>query len=295
MLSDTKKDCIFFASQIKDYQTADLNVLADAYCAALDTNDATAQNSYLSALLLRFWFTIDKMHKKSQNIGLDREDFFMWLVEAINYACKYRAWQDPQKKTNAQSCINKCIHTIRLQHYYEYNLDKSRANFSTISLQTPAASDDKAQTVSCHTLEDTIEDTYHSDYVARGEATDVARSYIQGFIHGNKLIEAIILDTIAFMPTERITKKTVKTDNIEQGQKKSTEYFSEFWAHRLIQYLSNLDQSYDTYFTETYDVNARALEAALTKIRTANNQKLYRYLRKCLTECKASLTTSVLY
>ena len=38
-----------------------------------------------------------------------REDFFWWLYEAIEYACKYRGWRDTSKKLNAQQCINKCI------------------------------------------------------------------------------------------------------------------------------------------------------------------------------------------
>lgn len=293
MLQDIKKDCVFFATQLGDYQAMDVDTLANGYCDAIDAKDTYAMNMYLSALVLRFWYTIDKMYKKSQNIGLEREDFFAWLVEAINYACKYRAWRDTTKKTNAQSCINKCIHTIRLQHYYEYNLDKSRANFSAVSLNatiTPGKDSDSH----ANTLEDTLLDEAHEDYMAQEAGSDVARSFVQSYVNNNKLVEAIILDTIAFTPSERIIKQTTKTE-VDGEVKKSVEYYSEFWAHRLIQNLSNLDIDYDTYFTNTYRVNEKALAAAIDKIRTSNNQRLYRYLRKCLAECKASLTSSTIY
>ena len=138
MINDIRKDCVTFASFLGDYQKISVDDLANKYCEALDSKDEFNKNAYLSALVLRFWYRIEKLYRANVNTGLEREDFFSWLVEAINYACKYRAWQT--KKVNAQQAINQCIETIRYQHYYEFNLDKHKANYNTVSISSPVMS-----------------------------------------------------------------------------------------------------------------------------------------------------------
>ena len=281
MLNDIKRDCVMYAKRLGDYETLDTNYLADSYCEAKDKGEYK-QNYFFCALVLRFWYVIYKLFEKSPNLGLEIEDYYCWLVEAIEYACKYRAWQDPTKHISAQACINQCINTIRLQHYYEYNLDKSKANFGAISLDN-SFSDDEAQ----NTLIDTLVDEKDLAYKENAEGEGVALSYIQSYINKNKLVEAIILDTIAFNDTERQVKTTVK-ETLEDGTtRKYTEVRTEFWAHKLIQILGSLPDDFETYFISKYKVNQNALEAALEQIRKSNNQKLYKYLRKCLETCRA--------
>jgi hypothetical protein len=128
MLNETKRDLTFLARKlVKPYEQYSIDELADAYCDAVDNSNEALKNIYISALILRFWYTIDKMYK-SNNVApcLEYEDFFWWLYEAIEYACKYRGWRDPSKNLNAQQCINKCINTIKLQKYYNLRLDKNK-------------------------------------------------------------------------------------------------------------------------------------------------------------------------
>jgi hypothetical protein len=61
-----------------------------------------------------------------------------------------------------------------------------------------------------------------------------------------------------------------------------TQTSSEFWSFRCVQILSNLPVDYASYFKKHYNVLEPELEAALSVIRAANNQKLYRYLAKTL-------------
>ena len=139
MLHDTKRDLTFLARQLmKPYEQYSIDELADAYCDATDSNNETLKNIYISALILRFWYTIDKMYNANTVApSLEHEDFFWWLYEAIEYACKYRGWRDPSKKLNAQQCINKCIETIKLQKYYNLRLDKNktRVQFPLVPLE----------------------------------------------------------------------------------------------------------------------------------------------------------------
>ena len=148
MLTQFRKQSLKYAAILKqckgiDYETANVNVLADGYCKAMDEGDEQNKNLFISALILRFWFVIKKLQDKSPGMGLEITDFFNWLYEAIEYACKYRAWQDPTKKVNAQQAINQCIETIRVQKYYDLNLQKNKVNQMTFSLDAEFDDDDE--------------------------------------------------------------------------------------------------------------------------------------------------------
>ena len=258
-----------------------IQLMADNYCIAKDTNNEHDKNMYISGLMLRFWYQINKLKCRSPIQGLDYIDFMGWLYEAIEYACKYRKWQNPANKVNAQQCINQCVETIRVQKYYDLNLQKNKVNVNTYSLDSVASSEEGAPS-----LLDTLEDedsTYRANYI---EASYAAYSLVQRCIDKKKIVEAIILDTIAFNDMQKVTKKTVKGVDAAGNPIKYTEKSSEFWPFRCVQILSNLPEDYAKYFHKHYKVVKEEFDAALNVIRSANNQKLYRYLSKTLEGAK---------
>ena len=284
MLNATKKDLVFQAHQLmRPYESYTIDELADAYCDACDTNNKTLKDIYISALILRFWFKIDKMYRSNTVAPcLERTDFFWWLYEAIEYACKYRGWKDPSKNLNAQQCINKCINTIQLQKYYDLRLDKNKTVNYCMSLDTPICSDDGDD--KARTLGDTIEaDTS----LTEGSEIDM-NILVQSYINKNKIIEAILIDNIVFNDVQRHYKKTIKTVDAEGKPYKYTEHSSEFWPYKLIQIVSKLPATYKDSFLERYNISEEKLTAVLDVINRANNQKLYRYMRNCLAELKTS-------
>ncbi len=254
--------------------------MADGYCLAKDTNNELKKNMYISGLMLRFWYAVSKLQSRSPIQGLEYNDFIDWLYDAIEYACKYRAWQNPAKKTNAQQAINQCIETIRVQRYYDLNLQKNKANQNTISLDAEFDADGTTSLI------DTLVDEDAEDATHCREGADAAYSLIQKCIDKNKIVEAIILDTIAFNDTEKVTKKVVKGVDSEGNAVKYTRKTSEFWSFRCVQILSNLPNGYASYFKRHYNVIEADLEAAISAIKSANNQKLYRYLAKALSGAK---------
>lgn len=284
MLQDTKKDLVFHARKLaKPYEQYSIDELANAYCDATDAGDETLKNIYISALILRFWYTIDKMYNANTVApSLEHEDFFWWLYEAIEYACKYRGWRDETKSLNAQQCINKCIETIKLQKYYDLRLDKHKTVNHCCSIDAPIAGGDDDTSKS---LADVLEcessiDDLTADYAAM--------SLVQSYIDKNKIIEAILLDNIAFNDVQRHFKKVVKTTSESGEQVRYTEHSSEFWAYRLIQIVSKLPETYKTEFLRKYHISDEKLTAVLDVIEKANNQKLYRYLDRTLVELRAT-------
>ena len=284
MLTETKRDLTFLARKlVKPYEQYSIDELADAYCDAVDNGDEALKNIYISALILHFWYTIDKMYKANPVApSLEYEDFFWWLYEAIEYACKYRGWKDPTKNLNAQQCINKCIDTIKLQKYYNLRLDKNKTvNFCT-SLDAPICGgdgDDESKS-----LADTIE----SEETVYGDGADDVVMLVQSYLNKNKIIEAIIIDNIAFNDVQRHYKKVVKATNADGEAYKYTEHSSEFWPYRLVQIVSSLPSTYKSSFLKKYCVSEEKLATVLDALGKVNNQKLYKYLKCTLDELRVS-------
>lgn len=283
MLNETKKDLTEQARKLmKPYEQYSIDELANAYCDAVDTNNETLKDIYISALILRFWYTIDKMYKANTVAPcLEYEDFFWWLYEAIEYACKYRGWRDTTKNLNAQQCINKCIETIKLQKYYDLRLDKRKAVNYCTSMDAPicGGEDDEAKS-----LGDIIED----ETASYDSSSDDVMMLVQSYINKNKIIEAILIDNIAFNDVQKHSKKTVKTTNSEGETVRYTEYSSEFWPYRLVQIVSKLPATYKKSFMKRYTISEEKLTSVLDVIDKANNQKIYKYLYRCLDDLKVS-------
>jgi uncharacterized protein YktA (UPF0223 family) len=282
MLTATKKDLMEEAHKlVRPYELYSIDELADAYCDATDTGNEALKSIYISALILRFWYTIDKMYRSNTVAPcLEYEDFFWWLYEAIEYACKYRGWRDPAKKLNAQQCINQCINTIKLQKYYNLRLDKNKTINYCTSLDTPILGDDEN--------EKTLGDMIESEDSIDDYSTDDTVMLIQSYINSNKIIEAILLDNIAFNDVQKHFKKVIKTTNAEGETYRYTEHSSEFWPYKLIQIVSKLPTTYKDYFLNRYRISEKKLSTVLDVINKSNNQKLYRYLRLTIEELKTS-------
>jgi hypothetical protein len=284
MLNETKRDLTLYARQLaKPYESYSIDELADAYCEAVDTDNETLKNIYISALILRFWHKIDKMYKNNTVAPcLEYEDFFWWLYEAIEYACKYRGWQDPTKNLNAQQCINKCIDTIKLQKYYDLRLDKKKTVNYCTSMDAPIGGGDSDD------AEKTLGDMLEDDSIDYSAEADAVIMLVQNYINNNKIIEAIIIDNIAFNDVRKHHKKVIKATNADGEVYKYTDYSSEFWPYKLVQIVSKLPSTYKKDFLTRYRISEEKLTTVLDALDKVNNQKLYKYLSKTLDELRVS-------
>ena len=288
MLNQTKNDLINCARKLaKPYETYSIDELADAYCDAKDSNNQALMDIYISALILRFWHKIDRMYRENTVApSLDRQDFFWWLYKAIEYACKYRGWRDPEKHINAQQCINKCIETIKLQEYYNLRLDKRKAVNYCVSMEAPmvGANMSSSNPGESKTVGEMLEDEESYD----DHSSDDVMMIVQSYINRNKIIEAIIIDSIAFNDVNRHYKKTIKTKNAAGEDYKYVEHSSEFWEYKLVKTINELSAEYKTEFTNKYNISEDKLTTVLDALKKVNNQKIYRYIDSVLAELRVS-------
>ena len=138
-----------------------------------------------------------------------------------------------------------------------------------------------------------ISDESADDEVKMTDGSSNARGIVQSFINKKKLVEAIILDVIAFGDTNKTTKQTKKGVDEEGNTYKYASYKHEFWAFKCVQLLMNLPEDYVDYFFSNYDVVPEQFNAALEALRRANSTKLYKELRQTLNHARANLSLSM--
>lgn len=284
MLQDTKRDLMTCARQLsRPYEKYSIDELANAYCEADDTHNTTLSGVYFSALLLRFWYQIPKLATELKDYKVDYLDCYDGVVDALVQACAKdnRKWQ--YTDLSAEQVINQILRTrFKAAKIYEANLQKNAGRHLEVSMDAPiygGLGDDAEMT-----LADTLED----DRVDYGAEADSVIMFIQNYINNNKIIEAILIDNIAFNDVQKHYKKVVKTTNTDGETIRYTEHSSEFWAYKLVQIVSKLPETYKKTFMERYSISEEKLTATLDVIDHSNNQKIYRWLDKCLADLKVS-------
>ena len=291
-LKELRNDCFSKARKLGDYQSMSIDELVAGYCQASDEFNEEKKDQYMGALMLRFWGKINKLYIENQTLQSSHAEYADWIAMSIMMACapENRVWLK-NSKVKPETAINQTLATrFKAQAYYEANLDIKKANYQTVSLTTSLgnkSSDDEDMT-----LMDVLPDENDSlDYVGADVAT---RQIIQNYITKNKLIEAIIFDTIAYNDVEKITTETVKTTDDFGKDRKYKKYYHEFKPSMLVKLLSDLPDGFSDYFAEKYSINTDMLNAAVSDIRKCNNTKLYKFLRKALADLKGNFANYVL-
>ena len=263
-----------------DERTEIVTKCANGYIKATNESDERLRSAYISALMLLFWGEIKKMADKCRTVAtLEYEDYVTKLFECINTACESQGWvKDPN--LTAEQCIRSVIATRGIAAaFYESNLNKNKVNANTCSLDTPLTDDEGHEVTRLDLVSD--ETSLVSDLSAK--------QFVQSYINSNKIIEAIILDTIAFDNCNKYTKKTVVVKDENDKENKVNKVTTEFWAYKLVQLVSSLPDDYFNSFKTKYSINDLVLEAAINKIRASNNQKLYKYLAVTLADAKTKV------
>ncbi len=303
-----KKDLVQAAKRLGDIN--DFSVwpknetkLANGYIAAEEAGDEYMRDAYLAGLMLRHWKDVNRLYTKCRTCDSRNSlaDYTTIVYERIMYAFKYRAWLKEDSKFNAQQCSNMAISTEVKNQMYFSNLQKnlSNATVNKVSLdKTIGNSTDGRET----TIADTIADP-DSDSFAFSKVDGI----IQEYLNKNKIIEAIVIDTISNNPTTRTTTETKVEDRVvetfdkdlnkwiveknEDGSVKMEKVkykvnYIEPWRFKAVEFLVNLPESYVEEFQKRFKVSAELLTEAYKAISTAKNPQVYRYLDNTLADLR---------
>lgn len=285
MLIDIYKSYVECAKNLGNYQAISKTALANGYCDADEAGDDIKRSQYLSALMLRYWYKIYEWYKNSSTLRLEIEDYVYWLADAFDLAFKYRRWRDPKDKlyndpNGPDKVFKKACATIRVRAYYNANLDKRKINYLVDSLDASIEACGDAVENNSKLIEDYSKGSPIKDIIAL-------------LIKQNKIIDALIIDGIAFHNSTKVIKTVNKKVNALNEAEKSISYCHSFSQRLLTQHLKEIAGSSGlerknliSYFENSYDLNTSELDTAFSKITTLSSNQLSNKIKKLLDSIK---------
>lgn len=282
VITSLVKDLDMYAKALlgNNYKELDYEEVATKLHYALNNpeeDDFVVQGLIGAVLLHPDFCFFKKVHDysiASKTLKLEPYDMIMdpdkGVYGLVVMACKVGVWLKPLKDgrtTTAKACVEQMVKSRGIPAYfYESNLDKNRANYNTMSMDSATTEDEDM------TIGDLIESP--KEFMHRGSGVD---SVVQMYINNNRIIEAVILDSIAY--TDCLRK--IKDD---QGHSKT-----ELWRRQLVLALNELSEKYIKDFESKYTIKSEKLEAAVTKITHSRNVKLYTYIDELIADARANL------
>lgn len=242
-----------------DYQTADENMMMDAYC---DCATEPERSWHFAAVVLRHLYQLPKIKQKLAVVNYGYEDCQGVLCDGVLKAARYKGWRKPGSKTNAQACVNQAINTVTLQVLYDASQAKRRLNYfeDTVSLDQPVADPDggKGQFVG-----DMIADGSEEEARRRLQARMDNESLIERCVSERKLTEAVVLDVIMRDP-DAVLQKTSAGYEVSVG--------------KCGKAVRSAGAGYAKDFAARYGVKPEEMTAVFGAVRSASRYKLGCYL-----------------
>jgi len=281
MLQDIYNTYTQTAKGLGDYQSMSKTQLANGYCDSDEKQDYIKRDQYYSALMLRYWFKIYEWNKTSASSRLEIEDYTSWLAESLNVAFKYRSWRDPTNKlfndpNGPDKVINRCIFSTRNRYYQYYNKDKRKINYTCDSIERQ--------------IEAFGDGAYCLEKTSEVDEIDYCKDIVNLYLNKNKIIEAIIIDAIAYQDSYKeieVKKKySYEEPENEDDEKPIGSIISEFSPKKVVKHLSSLNNIFALYFMNKYSVQKEFLFKAIEDLNNSSNNKLYKYLDKTLQDLK---------
>jgi len=316
-LDDLKKSCEVEASLLvvngKTYDQLTKNELGNGFCDWDEISSTTKdedereraeimKSRYWAAIMLRYWYKIPKWILESKSLNLPPIEFYNWLHGSLHDAFYYRSWRklrrarpnDPESEwidnpqyTDMDNCVfdrsvNFFCAARRGKEYQAANKDKRKAN-------TQAMSIDKTFDEDGYSILD------REGLSTEGSGYNGIRSLINLFLEEDKLVEAVIIDSIAYGDSLKEDKnkyiytymdKNEKGEDVEVSET-NYRYAHEFNARKVVKQLTELNDKYFTeYFTKEY--NVKDYHPILEKIKSLDNNKLYKAIEKTLMSIQQS-------
>ena len=280
MLLDSYNLYLRKANLIKDWRKLTQRELANACLQYKDTNPDLYEK-YFSCLVITFWYKIMTFSEKSQSSKNQLEDYVDWLIDTLELALKYHYWTLPENlldKKAIEKAVNRCAETVRQRYYYQYNLDKHKANYLTDSL------DAKLEDLhdSFYLLED---DTYEENTSKLNFG-----SIISYFKKQNDILSIILLDAICWQDTFIVSTKKEKFTRIEDDEvvedsaKVSTYEFSLIKLNKYIR--KQLNNNVITYLIKSYNLSDSLVKNEVTNLQKLSQLKLNKLIADKLLELR---------
>ena len=204
------------ASNIPNFQVGqkadvdyDITELANNFVSAQNCGNEFLCDVYCSALMVRYWHMIAKIHKMLKPFGISVEEVVNILYESLNKAFKYQSWLNAEKYISksakgAEKVINQCI-TSTVSNY----IKALKVNKNTMFVEN--TDDDFENSV-----------TYIDNYTNYFGCTEL----VQRLLDMDEFISAIVVDMVAYK--DMTTKKLLYKEMHSLGKNYLTSFLSKY-------------------------------------------------------------------
>ena len=257
MLSDIKKSYEEKASHIENYKTISRNELVDLYIK--NESDPKLKEYYLSAIICRYWNSINRYHFNTGGSNIPIEECYDWVIRGVMDALERRPWIDPNskiynKKNGQDIAINQCILTSKLMYYQNSNYDKRRINYGLPSVDS--------------ILDDGLEGHLPSTEEIE---LDLANQVIKDAIKNKDYSLAFIVDNISY-------GDSFKEENNELI----------FDEKKLLRQLKSIDIKYGKLFAKRFNANPKEVNIAIDQFNNLKTDKLFKKLKYNLLKLRSN-------
>lgn len=243
MLNEYKDNYIKSASKIPNWKQMEQLDLMNGYLAG-----GPLAESYLAALIVKFWNIIDRTLYRDKNL-YDEAEAYDWYISAIMYAISHRPWENPtstiyQDPKAIEKILNMHVKCLRANWFQASNRIKRQINHGISSLQA-------------------IQEDYYEGYgtVSESLVTEINTDYhvelIQKLCSQSQYLFALIIDLIV-------------NDIANLESINDLNYLSKF----IRKSITSLPDSYIKSFSENYDIDIKKLRDIFKSIKSMSPEKL---------------------
>jgi len=252
-------------------------------------------SAYWAAILLAYWGKIYDWKNNSFSLNLPDTDYFDWLNDSLKDAFCYRSWMTTRRlhpkqydsewidnpnyvedENAADMSINYFCGARRGKEYQKANKDKRKANYQNVS------------------IDQSFDEDGYSILDRKGLSSDPKeyngiKSLINLFLSENKLVEAVILDMIAYGDSVKEDKnKIVLPNTITEDEEDNEEVYRYTYGFNERKVVKQLNQINDNYFTEYFnkEYKVKDYKPILEKLKKLSNGKLHTEIQKTLISIK---------
>lgn len=216
-------------------------------------------DSYLSALILKFWHIIDRNLYKDKGL-YDEHEVYTWYISAILYALKHKPWLNPksslyQDKKAIEKILNVFVKCQRVNWFQASNRHKRKLNHATLSIEE-------------------LQDLYNDGFVSGELVIDAEfpffKDLINNFYLDKQYIMCFIIDIIINdIPLEKLQNKNI--------------------VKLILESIRTLPQNYATIFCKNYSTNKSIISNAVQKLLQMPPKKLQETVEIKLIQLKSLL------
>jgi hypothetical protein len=218
---------------------------------ASDLPNGPKKDSYVSAIMLKYWGKIGKFYSKCKLVAT-QEDVHMWLTMAVLYALDNKPWENTESsiygdKNGPDKVINRVMECRRITFYQQLNRYNRKINSSILSLDS--LTDD---------FKDAALPTYTESYVI-----EVSEIVIKKFKELNYMM-AFVIDAIMWENLQ----------NREEDLKKFVTHFR------------RMDSAFCANFSNRYDIDEEEVHNAVKYVNLLNSVELRKKIEYNLIKLK---------